>query len=162
MLISSAFDDVVKRTLQAGGRVILIASDPQTIAPGLEIVPRSKDDLSGNWISGFMWVRKCAAPFTALAFDTLPGFETQAVTPGAVIRGVPPEEFDDVLSGIFYGWIQSSVGTLVQAQAGKGRLLISTFALGSAYGNDPYATELFDSMVNLVVSNFVPHYKIPL
>ena len=162
VLISSVFDDVVKRTLQGGGRVILIASDPQTIAPGLEIVSRSKDNLSGNWISSFLWVRKGSAPFKALGFDTLPGFETQAVTPEAVIQGVPPEEFNDVLSGIFYGWIHSSVGTLVQAQAGKGRLLITTFALASAYGNDPFATRLFDAMVNLVVSNIPPHYRIPL
>jgi glycosyl hydrolase family 2 len=162
VLITSVFDDVAKRTLQAGGRVILLASDPQTIAAGLEIMPRSKDDLAGNWISSFMWVRKGCAPFKALGFDRLTGFETQAVTPEAVIQGVPPEEFDDVLSGIFYGWIHSNVATLVQAQAGKGRLLISTFALGSAYGHDPYATELLDAMVNLIVSNSVPHYKIPL
>ena len=162
VLITSIFDDVAKRTLQAGGHVILLASDPQTIAPGLEIVPRSKDNLSGNWISSFLWVRKGSAPFKALGFDTLPGFETQAVTPEAVIQGVPPEEFNDVLSGIFYGWINSNVGTLVQAQAGKGRLVISTFTLASAYGDDPYATELLDAMVNLVVANSAPHYRIPL
>lgn len=162
VLISSVYDDVVKRTLESGGRVILLASDAQTISPGLEIVPRSKDELSGNWISSFIWVRKASAPFKSLAFDTLTGFETQAITPEAVIQGVPPEEFDDVLSGIFYGWIHSNVATLVQAQAGKGRLIISTFALGSAYGHDPYATELLDAIVNSIVSNSVPHYKIPL
>ncbi len=161
VLIASKFDDEVKRNLQAGGRVILIASDAQALAPGLEIATR-RGDLSGNWISDFLWLRKDQEPFKRIGFDTLAGFETQAVTPAAVVVGVPPENFDDVLSGMFYGWINSNVGILVQAKGGKGKLIICTFSLGTAYGSDPYATYLLDALVNYVVTGFAPRLEIPL
>ncbi len=161
VLIASRFDDRVKQALKGGGRVILLANDHQTLAPGLEVVPRAGSDLDGNWISGFLWLRKSQEPFKRLAFDALAGFETQAVTPGAVVRGIPPERFGDVLSGVFYGWIHSSVGTLIQARYGKGKLLICTFSLATTYATDPYATYLLDGLINYVVSGFSPTFEIP-
>lgn len=163
VLITSVFDDTAKQTLAKGGRVILLAGDRQTIAPGLEILPRSDDNLDGNWISSFLWLRKEREPFKQIGFETLAGFETEAVTPATVLKGVPAENFaDDVLSGIFYGWIHSNVGTLVQANYGKGKLLICTYSLGTSYGSDPYATYLLDALVNYAVSGFTPRFQIPM
>jgi hypothetical protein len=162
VLVTSVFDDDVKKMLQGGGRVILLAADRQTLAPGIEIVPRAGSDLSGNWISSFLWIRKDRQPFTLIGFDTFPGFEMQAVTPSTVVQGLKPESFNDVLAGIFYGWIHSNVGTLVQARCGKGKLLICTFSLGTTYGTDPYATYLLDALVQYVVSGFTPGFEIPL
>jgi Glycosyl hydrolases family 2, sugar binding domain/Glycosyl hydrolases family 2/Glycosyl hydrolases family 2, TIM barrel domain len=161
VMISSVWDEEVKKTLRNGGIVLLLASDPVTLAPGLEIVSRSKDNLDGNWISSFPWIHKDRAPFAGLGFETFPGFEANPVTPGTVVRGIPPQNFDDVLAGIFYGWIHSNVGSLVQAQYGKGKLLISTFSLGSTYGTDPYATRLLDAMMNYAVSRISPKFQIP-
>jgi len=159
--IASVFDDSVKQTLAAGGRVILIANDQQTLAPGVEIVRRAGSDLSGDWISSFLWIRKDAPPFAGLAFDALGGFETQAVTPGAVVRGIPAAAFPDVLAGIFYGWLHDNVGALVQARYGQGKLLVCTFSLATTYGTDPYATLLLDQLVGYAVSGPVPGYRIP-
>ena len=92
----------------------------------------------------------------------MPGFETQAVAPNTVLKGVPALNFDDVLSGIFYGWIHSNVGTLVAAQCDKGKLLISTFSVGTTYGSDPYATYYLDQLMNYAVSGFSPKFRIPL
>jgi hypothetical protein len=162
VLITSTLDETVKNKLRDGARVILIANDPLTLAPGIEVVQRSQDDLSGNWISDFLWLRKGQAPFTDVGFDTLGGFETQAVTPAAVIKGIPPQNFSDVLAGMFYGWIQENVGVLVQARAGKGKLLICTFSLATTYNSDPYATYLLDALVNYAVSDFSPHFELPM
>ncbi len=161
VLITSAFDDTVKNKLRAGARVILIAADPLTLAPGIEVKRRTEDDLSGNWISDFLWERKGRAPFTKLGFDILSGFETQAVTPATVITGIPPQNFNDVLAGIFYGWIRDNDGVLLQARVGKGKLLVTTFTLGTTYNSDPYATDLLDALVNYVVSDFSPHFELP-
>jgi hypothetical protein len=160
VLIASTFDDEVKKALQAGRRVILIASDPQTLAPGLEIASRT-GELDGNWISNFLWIRKNQPPFTSIGFDSLAGFETQSVTPAAVVKGIPPQNFGDVLAGMFYGWLHSSVGTLVQAHCGKGKLLICTFSLATTYGTDPYATYLLDALVNYIVSGATASFEIP-
>ena len=139
-----------------------MAGDRMTLAPGLEVVPRADGDFSGNWISNFLWLRKDQAPFKGIGFDTLPGFETQSVTPATVIRGIPPQNFNDVLAGMFYGWVRANVGVLVQARAGKGKLLICTFSLPTTYNSDPYATHLLDALINYVVSDFSPGLQIAL
>jgi Glycosyl hydrolases family 2, sugar binding domain/Glycosyl hydrolases family 2/Glycosyl hydrolases family 2, TIM barrel domain len=162
VLISSVWDEDVRQALRGGAIVLLLPTDAMTLAPGLEVVPRSKDDLSGNWISSFLWIRKDHTPFTKIGFETLPGFEIQASVPNTVVEGVPAEDFNDVLSGIFYGWLHSNVGTLVQAQCGKGKLLVSTFAVGTTYGTDPFATYYLDGLLNYAVSGFTPQYRIPL
>ncbi|MGA2984145.1 MAG: sugar-binding domain-containing protein [Terriglobia bacterium] len=162
VLITSTFDETVKSKLRAGARVILITTDAMTLAPGIEVAPRAESDFSGNWISDFLWLHNGQAPFTDIGFDTLGGFETQAVTPAAVIKGIPPQNFKDVLAGMFYGWIHANVGVLVQAKAGKGKLLICTFSLATTYSSDPYATYLLDALVNYVVSDFSPHFELPM
>jgi len=162
VLITSTLDETVKSKLRAGARVILIANDPLTLAPGIEVAPRAGGDLRGNWISDFLWLRKGRAPFADIGFDTLGGFETQAVTPAAVIKGIPPQNSSDVLAGMFYGWIHDTVGVLVQAKAGKGKLLICTFSLATTYNSDPYATYLLDALVNYVVSDFSPRFELPM
>jgi Glycosyl hydrolases family 2, sugar binding domain/Glycosyl hydrolases family 2, TIM barrel domain/Glycosyl hydrolases family 2 len=160
VLIASAFDDDVKKALESGMTVVLLASGPETITPDVKIVPRSRDDLSGNWISNFAWIRKDAGPFSNVGFSTLSGFETEASAPEAVVVGIPPGEFKDVLAGEFYGWIHSNVGTLVQARYGKGKLLICTFSLNTPYGTDAYATYLLDGLVNYAASGFTPKLDI--
>lgn len=162
VLITSIFDDEVKEALRRGGLVILMPSDRQQLSGGLEVVPRSIDNLDGNWISAFSWIRKDHAVFKSIGFDTLAGFETQSVAPNTVVRGIPPEKFGEVLAGTFYGWIHSSVGTVVQAKCGRGKLLIVTFSLATTYGTDPYATYLLDNLLNYVVSGFAPTFEIPL
>jgi hypothetical protein len=162
VVITSTFDDEIKEALRRGGLVMLIPTDRQQLGGGLEVVPRSIDNLDGNWISAFAWVRKDHAAFKSIGFDTLAGFETQAVSPSMVVRGIPPEQFGDVLSGIFYGWIHSSVGTVVQAKCGRGKLLIVTSSLATTYGTDPYATYLLDNLINYFVSGITPTFEIPL
>jgi hypothetical protein len=160
--IASTLDGTVRQTLRSGGRVILLAHDREDLAPGLRVVPRAGSTLDGNWISSFLWVRKDQEPFKAIGFAALPGFEAQVVAPPAVVEGVPPEHFDNVLSGMFYGWIHSNVGTLVQAAAGKGLLLICTFRVAESYGSDPYATYLLDALVDYARSGVVPRFQIPI
>src|SRR5262249_37345204 len=101
VIIASRLDERTKHALRSGGRAILIVNDRQTLARGLEIVPRAGSDLDGNWISSFLWVRKDHEPFKQFPFPALSGFETHAVTPSAALQGIPPHHFDDVLAGIF-------------------------------------------------------------
>lgn len=162
VLITSVFDDEVKDVLRTGGRVILLPSDKQTLGSGIEIVPRAGSFLDGNWISSYLWIRKDQEPFKQIGFETLPGFEVQSVAPSTVVQGLKPEQFSDVLAGLFYGWIHSNVGALVQARCGKGKLLICTFSVGTTYGSDPYATYLLDALVQYVVSGPTPKLEIPL
>jgi hypothetical protein len=161
VLITSTFDETVRQALREGGRVLLLAADKLEIAPDLEVVPRANSRLDGNWISSFLWVRRGRAPFTQLGFEPLAGFEVQAAAPPTVLRGVPAEHFDDVLAGMFYGWVHSNVAVLAQARCGKGRLIISTFSLGTTYTTDPYATHLLDALVEHAISGPEPRWELP-
>jgi hypothetical protein len=162
VLIASTFDAEVKKKLQAGARVILLSSEHMTLAPGIEIVPRAGSIYEGNWISDFLWVHNAHPPFATIGFDTMPGFEVQGLTIPAVVEGIAAKDFSDVLAGMFFGWIHSNVGVLVQAKCGKGTLLICTFSLDTTYGTDPYATDLLDELVNYLVSGSTPRFEIPL
>ncbi len=162
VLIASTFDDEVKKALRNGSLVILLPSDRQTLAPGLEVLPRAGSRLDGNWISSFLWVRKEQEPFKQIGFETFAGFEIQSTAPATVVQGVPPENFRDVLAGMFYGWVHSNVGVLLQAKCGTGKLLVCTFSLGTTYGTDPYATYLLDALIRYAVSGFTPDLEIPL
>lgn len=162
VLITSTLNTRAKSALKEGGRVILIASDHQEVAPGIEIVPRAHSDLDGNWISNFLWVHKDHPVFKGIGFSALPGFEAQAVNPPAVIRGLPASAFPSVLAGMFYGWLRNNSGVLLEARAGKGKLLVTTFGFTNSYGTDPYATTLLDNLMQYAVSNFQPKLEIPL
>ncbi len=159
VMIASTFDQAVKQKLESGGRVILLPAAKEELAPGVEVVPRS-GDLSGDWISDFPWVRKKSPPFKGIGFDTLQSFESEAITPGAVVSGIPAKDFGDVLAGMFYGWLRDNVATLVQARYGKGKLIVCTFSLASSYGTDPFATTFLDSLVNYAASGFEPQWEI--
>ena len=74
------------------------------------------------------------------------GFESAAVAPAYFIRGLNPDQFDDVLSGITYGWLNSNCALAVQTAVGAGKLLLITYRFDS-YGTDPYATELLNSFI---------------
>lgn len=160
--VASTLNNQAEAILNRGGRLILIASGKQTVAPDIEITPRAHSDLSGDWISNFLWIRKDHPIFQGIGFSTLPGFEAQATNPPAVIQGLPQAACADVLAGMFYGWLHLNSGVLLQARAGKGKLLVTTFGLDESYGTDPYATALLDGMVRYIVSDFEPKFEVPL
>ena len=86
--------------------------------------------------------------------------EAQAVTPDYVLLGVPAENFDDVLAGAFYGWINANSALMLQARYGAGRVLLTTFRFDQ-YGKDPYATALLDNMIRYVASEqFAPKFRL--
>jgi hypothetical protein len=82
-----------------------------------------------------------------VAFTKILGFESERAVPRFVVEGVRGENYDDVLSGITYGWLNSNEALAVQARAGAGRLLVTTFRFDD-YGRDPYATRLLDSLID--------------
>jgi hypothetical protein len=66
--------------------------------------------------------------------------------PRFVIQGIKGVNYDDVLSGIFYGWLNNNAALAAQMRVGQGRLLLTTFRFED-YGSDPYATNLLDSLI---------------
>jgi hypothetical protein len=158
IVITDKLEAATQELLRSGRRVIVLANaqDALPADASIKIVPR-KGVLDGNWVTNFNWVNVNRAPFKAVAFDQLPGFEAVAVIPEFVIQGVRPEEYDDVMAGIFYGWINSNHALMTGARSSEGKVLITTFRLADNYASDEYAGRLLDELIRFVASDeFAP------
>jgi hypothetical protein len=149
LMIASRLDERVTRRLREGGRVLLLADSKAALPQDspLKMTPREGSDLDGNWVTNFNWVRAAApSPFAPLAFTKILGFESEHVVPRFVVQGVGGADYDDVLAGVFYGWLNNNAALALQARAGRGRLVLTTLRFDE-YGRDPYATHLLDALV---------------
>jgi hypothetical protein len=152
VVITDKLDQQTRSLLDSGHRVIVLANDKDALPNGpVKITPRNgATGYDGNWVTNFNWANVNRAPFGAVAFDKLLGFEAEEVTPKFVIEGVKAEDYDDVMSGIFLGWVNKNAALTVGARSGAGRAVITTFRLADAYGKDEYARRLLDEMIRLV------------
>ena len=148
IMMAERYDDAVASHLDNGGRVLLIAGSEEALPRDwpLKIALRSGTELDGRWFSNFNWIRCDREPFLSVAITPVLGFESAAVAPVFVIQGFAPEQFEDVLSGITYGWLNNNCALAVQLQIGRGKLLLTTYRF-DAYGTDSYTTELLNSMI---------------
>jgi hypothetical protein len=148
LLVSTRHDEVVAAHLERGGQVLLLVTAVDALpADGqIAIMPRSGTELDGRWFSNFNWIRTRRPPFAEVDFGPILGFESAKVAPEYVLQGIRPEQYKDVLSGITYGWLNNNCALAVQARAGAGKLLVTTFRF-EEYGSDPYATHLLDSFI---------------
>jgi hypothetical protein len=130
----------------------VLANDKDALPDGpVKITPRNgATGYDGNWVTNFNWANLNRAPFSAVAFDKLLGFEAEEVTPKFVIEGVKAEDYDDVMSGIFLGWVNKNAALTAGARIGAGRAIVTTFRLAGAYGKDEYASRLLDELIRLV------------
>jgi beta-galactosidase/beta-glucuronidase len=157
LMVATVMDDFVKTHLQNGGRAIILANSKEAFPSdaAFKVVPR-EGDLDGNWVTNFNWVRTNREPFSALPLNPILGFEGVNTVPRFIIQNVPGAAYEDVLSGIFYGWINNNAALAVQMKAGEGKLLATTFRFDD-YGRDPYATHLLDAMIHYITGqNFAP------
>ncbi|HEX8069013.1 MAG TPA: beta galactosidase jelly roll domain-containing protein [Pyrinomonadaceae bacterium] len=149
LMLASALDEVVERHIRHGGRALLLAdaADALPASAPFKVVPRAGSDLDGNWVTNFNWVRADApSPFHPLAFTKILGFESARVVPRFVVQQVPGANYEDVLAGVFYGWLNNNAAYAVRLRLGNGRLLVTTFRFDE-YGRDPYATHLLDELI---------------
>jgi hypothetical protein len=161
LVISSTLDDKVKHHLEVGGRAIILIDSKDALPAGeaIKVVARDGSDLDGNWVTNFNWIRTDATPFGDVAINKVLGFESARAVPRYVIQGISGEDYSDVMSGIFYGWLNNNAALAVQMQVGKGKLFATTFRFAE-YGSDPWATHLLDAIIRHVSGpNFSPKLK---
>jgi hypothetical protein len=80
------------------------------------------------------------------------------------MRGVAAsraDDYADVMSGIFYGWLNNNAALAMQMRVGDGKAFVTTFRF-NAYGSDPYPTRLLDVMIRYASgSDFAPKLALP-
>jgi hypothetical protein len=154
VIVTNKLDPQTQSLLKSGRRLIVLANDQGALPEGaIKVSPRNGGTgYDGNWVTNFNWVDVNRAPFSALAFDKILGFEAEAVSPKFVVEGVKGADYDDVLSGIFLGWVNKNAALMLGARSGQGRAVITTFRLAEMYGKDEYARHLFDETYRLVMN----------
>lgn len=167
VIITDQIDEMAWNHLQAGRRVLHIAAMPENLPGGrLRVVPRDDNaKFEGDWVTNFNWVDSRRGPFKGLTFETSPGqilgFESEAVSPMLVIDGLEPGNFDDVMAGIFLGWINGNGALMMGARIGPGRAILTTFNLAEPYATDPYARYLVDQAIELLRDgSFAPRLQL--
>ena len=161
LIIATLLDGQVERHLRNGGRAIVLANSKDALPANgpFKATPRAGSDRDGNWVTNFNWIRADAAPFSEVAFTKVLGFEHARTVPHYIIEGVRGEDYADVLSGIFYGWLNNNAALAMQMRVGEGKVFATTFRFDE-YGTDPYATHLLDAIIRYASGqNFAPRLR---
>jgi hypothetical protein len=153
-LIADRYDGSVESHLQNGGRVLLLADAGSSLPVHwpLKIMMRLGTEFDGRWFSNFNWIRGDREPFSPVYFTPILGFESAHVAPDHIIQGMAPDQFEDVLSGITYGWLNNNCALAAQIGVGPGKLFLTTYRF-DRYGSDPYSTELLNSLISYVAGD---------
>jgi hypothetical protein len=135
--VARRWDDDVAAHVARGGRAAIVATDPGALPRDatLEVVEREGTRWKGDWAQGLTWLR----PRLCDGLPVLPRIDLAwaGLTPPRVVRGYAPSQRDDVLAGMFLGWLHSTVAIAGAFRHRDGAAVVTTLpVLG---GDDPLA-----------------------
>ncbi|MHB8579261.1 MAG: glycoside hydrolase family 2 protein [Ignavibacteriaceae bacterium] len=151
-LITNKIDEIVLQKLRAGEKVLCLV-DSSTKLPEsfpFKLINKNRDLYDGNWISTFNWMRINQEPFNGFNFGSYLGFEASDCEPEFAISNISIKNFQDVLAGMFTGWIHLNSGYVFQLKASKGKLLICTFPIVRSISSDPFSVMLFQKLISYI------------
>jgi hypothetical protein len=125
--------------VQGGGRAVLVALSPKSLqitsGLGVRLQERALNNWWGDWCSSHTWF--LPSEFRHLPDTSRFGFEYKPVVPRRVLSGASQE---NVLSGLFVGWLHNPTGYVVRQGVGQGRLVSTTFDVLTLFHDDPIST----------------------
>ncbi|HEV8280581.1 MAG TPA: glycoside hydrolase family 2 TIM barrel-domain containing protein [Candidatus Limnocylindrales bacterium] len=134
--------------VRAGGRLLFLA---ERRSPFFWVQDRGGS--SEGWITSFSWIRPSAHERLRNVINPL-GLEFAEVAPHRTIAGLPFESASihgDVLAGRIVGWVHHPTAHTVRFGYGRGRVVMTTFRLGSTFGRDPIATAMVHDLLDHLV-----------
>lgn len=119
---------------------------------GLEIVSRHVNERWGSWCTNLTWFKDSPA-FDGTSLPKTMDFSFENIIPNSVIEGIDAKHWEnDVLSGMFVGWLRSIAAVAIQIRCGKGKAIITTLPLLTASKSDPMAQYMLASLAQYVNS----------
>ncbi|MBA2382962.1 MAG: hypothetical protein H0V73_12700 [Chloroflexi bacterium] len=147
--------------VEAGAHALVVVRDRAAIDPGAPLArpvvvrargvadPTSSDHRSpwdGDWVTAWSWLLPGALPL--LPERNPLDFAYAEVMPNHVLAGYDPAAHrDEVVAGIFSGWVHVPAALIWSFPQGRGRLTLTTFRLAPEDG--PLATVMLRSLVDL-------------
>ncbi|MBW7882129.1 MAG: beta galactosidase jelly roll domain-containing protein [Caldilineaceae bacterium] len=137
IVISNRYTQALQDALQAGAKVLLVASPELAAAadtvplPAGRVIARAGTPWQGDWATAFSWLKK-QKPFAALPGGPLLGLEYAPIMPDAILTGLPAWAYSiRSWAGLALGWIHMPVSLLAELHYGRGRLVVTTFKLNA-------------------------------
>jgi hypothetical protein len=159
--IGSAVTPELLAAVDAGSRALVLIRERAAIRPDSTIArpieirargvadPGSSDHRSpwdGDWVTAWSWLLPGSLPL--LPERNPLDFAYAEVMPDHVLAGYDPVAHrDEVIAGIFSGWVHAPAALVWSFPQGRGRLTLTTFRLAPESG--PLATVMLRSMVEL-------------
>ncbi len=151
LILATGWDDRIAKQVQEGRNAVLVANDIESLTAasglGFSLTNRSQNGWWGDWCSSKIWF--ATEDFPSLPDPTRFDFEYKAIVPQYVLTGPLPE---NVLSGLFVGWLHAPAALVVRLKIGKGQLIITTFDLLKNLGEDPLAILLLRDLLAIAES----------
>ncbi len=163
LIITNEIDEPILQKLKSGENVLCLIDSTTKLPQSFpfKLTNRNRDLFDGNWITNFNWLRDGRQPFNKFNFGKFSGFEAVNCEPQIAITDIQPKDFEDVLAGMFVGWIHLNSVYIVQMNVGKGKLLFCTFPINKSIEHDPYTETLFQKLINYVNGgNFSPKFSL--
>ncbi len=107
----------------------------------------------GSWLTSFSWLKPEVHP--RLQVDNPLGLPYMRVMPERTILGLPVEDRavqGDFLAGQVSGWVGHPAVHTVRFRYGKGKVIMTTFNIAAAAGEDPVATAMLHDLVDHLAS----------
>jgi len=140
--IAARIDESLLRFVEAGGKALVCFAEPgATALPEVRVEARQHTPWTGDWVGVFSWVRPGT---TRVPGGPLLDFAWKSVLPTHVITGLNRE---DMLAGLFVGWIHLPAGLAGRVAWGRGSLIVTTFPLLTA-PTAPTHVVLLHDMIN--------------
>lgn len=155
VVVSSTLDSVTLATLQRGGDVLLLMDSTTVFPAGFPMVAVRRDTgwYDGNWASALNWVRNDRGPFKGICPDRRFGFESEGAAMPYAVRGIDPGHMDDLLAGLFIGWVQRHAAYVVQMRVGRGKLVVCAIPLQRTAAADPFSATLLSRLKQYLSSS---------
>lgn len=152
VIVRGRLDRSVVKEISDGASAVVCLERPEDLAArgtAIKVVDRVED---GCWCNCLTWFKPGPA-FAGAPVPTTMDMSFGNIIPSSAIRGISLDYWaDDVLGGIFVGWVDSNVAVMAQARCGKGKAIITTLPLTKAADSDPMAKWILASLAAYVRS----------
>jgi Glycosyl hydrolases family 2, sugar binding domain/Glycosyl hydrolases family 2/Glycosyl hydrolases family 2, TIM barrel domain len=152
VVVAHVWTDEIARHVGDGGRAVICAGEEDAFPNDLGIGVRTRrgSKWDGDWAQGMMWLAprlRAGLPFLPRVDATFSG-----LTPECVLVGWDEAHNEDMLAGLYVGWLRYPVATVGLFRYGQGVVVACTFPLLEAAGRDPLADALLDRLAALVAA----------
>jgi hypothetical protein len=150
LAVTDSPDAETLRWVHEGGDLLFISRGPSPFY----WVQRRGGIYGGGWITSFSWLRP--GIHRRLGADNPLGLPFRQVIPQGTILGLPVEDpvvQGDFLAGMVSGWVRHPAVHTVQFRYGRGRVIMTTFALHQALHGDSVATAMLHDLVDYLASD---------